>query len=316
MVPMRAQDRVIGVLSLTRFRSSAPSFTEDDLVLAQELADRATLAISNARLMTQVQAELVDRRKAEAEVRALNETLEGRVLDRTAALEAANRELEAFSYSVSHDLRQPLRAIDGWGKVLLEENASQLGAEGKFLLGRVLANSNRMGVLIDDLLAFSRVARKELERRTVNMDRLVHSVCEELRTGEPGREIAFDVGSLCDAPGDQALLRQVWANLLGNAVKFTRHVDRPLIEVRCERATGSCRFTVRDNGAGFDPTYGDKLFQPFQRLHQSSVFEGTGIGLAIVARIVQRHGGSVWAAGVPGAGATFGFSLPEAAEAT
>jgi hypothetical protein len=146
------------------------------------------------------------------------------------------------------------------------------------------------------------------------MEHLVRSVAEELRAAEPGRAIALDVGQLCPVSGDQALLRQVWMNLLGNAVKFTGPVAGPQIEVRCERISGECRYSVRDNGVGFDPLYADKLFQPFQRLHPMSEFEGTGIGLAIVSRIVQRHGGRVWAEGRPGAGATFGFSLPEQKE--
>ena len=316
LVPLLVDARAIGALSLTRYRDEEPPFTEVDLNLAKDLADRAALAISKARLMTQVQAELVERRAAEEQVRALNETLEGRVRDRTAAVEAANRELEAFSYSVSHDLRAPLRHIDGFGKVLLEEHADQLDPEGQRLLGRVVANSREMAILIDDLLAFSRVARKDLERRPVDMDRLARAVCADLGASEPERQIGFDVGSLGSVSGDQALLQQVWANLLGNAVKFTRRVERPQIEVRCERVGGLRRYTVRDDGAGFDPTYADKLFQPFQRLHQDSDFEGSGIGLAIVARIVQRHGGHVWAEGAPGAGATFGFSLPEEGKVT
>ncbi len=311
IVPLRARGDVMGVLTLTRYKPGQPPLTQDDLLIVQELADRAALAISNARLAAEVKEELAQRKLAEEGLRSLNETLEERVLDRTAALEAANRELEAFSYSVSHDLRAPLRHIDGFGTMLLEEHAAQLDEEGRRLLGRVVANSHQMGFLVDDLLAFSRVARKELEARPVDMDSLVRAVWEDLRTGEPGRQIEFDLGDLGAVPGDQALLRQVWANVIGNAVKFTRPVERPRIEVRCEIRGGMCRYAVRDNGVGFDPRYAGKLFQPFQRLHQTTEFEGTGIGLAIVARIVQRHGGTVWAEGAPGAGATFGFSVPE-----
>ena len=255
-----------------------------------------------------------ERKTAELEVLALNAELERRVEIRTAALEASNRELEAFSYSVSHDLRSPLRSIDGFSQILLTEHADQLDAEARRVLGIVVRNARQMGILIDDLLAFSRVARKGLDRRPVDMEHLVRSVAEELRAAEPGRAIALDVGQLCPVSGYQALLRQVWMNLLGNAVKFTGPVAGPQIEVRCERISGECRYSVRDNGVGFDPLYADKLFQPFQRLHPMSEFEGTGIGLAIVSRIVQRHGGRVWAEGRPGAGATFGFSLPEQKE--
>lgn len=257
-----------------------------------------------------------ERKRAEAEVLALNADLEERVRARTAALEGANRELEAFSYSVSHDLRAPLRSVDGFSKILLQDHGEQLDAEAQRVLGVVIRNVGQMGRLIDDLLAFSRVSRKELERQPVDIDRLARSVSEELRAAEPERAIEVDIGPLGGTLGDSGLLRQVWVNLLGNAFKFTRPMDPSRIEVRCRRSDGECQYTVRDNGVGFDPAYADKLFQPFQRLHQTSKFEGTGIGLAIVARIVRRHDGQVWAEGTPGAGATFGFSLPEQKEET
>jgi signal transduction histidine kinase len=184
------------------------------------------------------------------------------------------------------------------------------------VLGVVIRNVQQMGRLIDDLLAFSRVSRKELERQPVDMGKLARAVAEVLRAAEPERAIEVDIGSLGGTLGDSGLLRQVWVNLLGNAFKFTRPADRPRIEIRCEQVDGECRYTVRDNGVGFDPAYADNLFKPFQRLHPTAEFEGTGIGLAIVARIVQRHGGRVSAEGRPGAGATFGFSLPTSKEDT
>lgn len=255
--------------------------------------------------------DVTETRAIEADIRRLNAELEERVRLRTAALESANRELEAFSYSVSHDLRAPLRAIDSFSRILLAEHADQLEDEGRRLLGIVVRNARQMGGLIDDLLAFARVARKELERRPVDMTALAKAAAAELAAAEPGRELAFDIGDLCVASGDAGLLRQVWVNLLTNAAKFTRPAARPAIQVRSEPAEELCRYTVRDNGVGFDPAYKDQLFRPFQRLHPSSEFEGSGIGLAIVSRIVQRHGGRVWAEGAVGEGATFGFELPQ-----
>lgn len=235
---------------------------------------------------------------------------------RTANLEDANRELEAFSYSVSHDLRAPLRHISAYSQILLEEHAGQLDAEGKRLLGVVLRNATQMSTLIEDLLTLSRLTRKNLRLHLVDMERLARSVARELSAAEPDRTIAFDIGRLGKTQGDTGLLCQVWTNLLANAVKFTRPMAEPHIELRHELGPGEHLYTVHDNGVGFDPAHAGKLFQPFERLHSTSEFEGTGIGLAIVARIVQRHGGRVWAESAPGLGATFGFALPDTVAAT
>ena len=260
--------------------------------------------------------DISERKRGEDELLALNAELEGRVKTRTAALEAANREMEAFSYSVSHDLRAPLRSIDAFSQILLREHAAGLDPEARRVLDIVVHNAQHMGQLIDDLLTLSRIGRKNLDRTPVDMEPLARSVVEELQAAQPGRTVEFDIGPLASAFGDAGLLRQVWVNLFDNAVKFTGPVQLAKVEVRCEPGPRECRFTVRDNGVGFDPRYSDKLFQPFQRLHQTSEFEGTGIGLAIVARIVRRLGGEVWADGAPGEGATFGFSLPAGQEAT
>lgn len=232
------------------------------------------------------------------------------LLERTAQLEAANKEMESFSYSVSHDLRVPLRAINGFARILLEEYSGRLDAEGQRLLDVIRSNAERMGQLIDDLLAFSRLGRRELERLDVDMIALARSVVEELSELEPGRSLTVSIGDLGPAWGDRMMLRQVLVNLISNAFKFTRHRSEATVEVGSGAAGNETVYFVRDNGVGFDMKYASKLFQVFQRLHGPSEFEGTGVGLAIVQRIVQRHGGRVWTEARLGEGATFYFALP------
>jgi len=225
-------------------------------------------------------------------------------------LERANKELETFSYSVSHDLRAPLRAIDGYARILLEDHASQLDAEGQRVLGVVCANARQMGKLIDDLLTFSRLGRSDLQKSRVDMGTLAQSAVEELRRLEPGRRVAVTIAPLAPALADGALIRQVLTNLIGNAWKFTRTRAEATIEIGCTGDAGESTYFVRDNGAGFEMEYASKLFGVFQRLHRAEEFEGTGVGLAIVQQIVQRHGGRVWAEGAVDRGATFYFTLP------
>ncbi len=229
---------------------------------------------------------------------------------RAAELEAANSELEAFSYSVSHDLRAPLRAIDGFSRIVEEEYGGRLDDEGRRLLRVVRDNTHRMGQLIDDLLAFSRSARHPLQPLPIDMGALARSVWEELTPPEARTRCEFTVGALPVAVGDAAMMRQVWTNLLSNAVKFTRPAERPAIAVSGRTDGREVIYTVSDNGVGFDMTYAGKLFGVFQRLHPGREFEGTGVGLALVQRIVHRHGGRVWADGAVGKGATFSFALP------
>ena len=231
--------------------------------------------------------------------------LEDKVTERTA-------ELESFSYSVSHDLRAPLRAIHGFARILLDDHQATLDPEAQRLLGVIDQNTRQMGHLIDDLLAFSRLGRQSITRAPVDMSELTGSVVDEIRRAEADRNGHFEVeiGALRPAYGDPALLRQVISNLIQNAVKFTRGRPQPRIEMGSTPNGDQTVYFVKDNGAGFDPRYKDKLFGVFQRLHRAEEFEGTGVGLAIVKRIVQRHGGRVWAEGQPDRGATFYFTLP------
>ena len=244
------------------------------------------------------------------DLRKFNTELEQRVVERTAQLEASNKELESFSYSVSHDLRSPLRAIDGFARILEEDYGGKLDDEGRRLFRVVRDNSRKMGQLIDDLLEFSRLGRKPLSTTEVDMKRLVEQAFGELRTPDE-RPPGLAIEALPPARGDAVLLKQAWANLLGNAIKFSGKREAPVIEVTGHENGAENVYCVKDNGAGFDMRYYDKLFGVFQRLHSSAEFPGTGVGLAIVQRVVSRHGGRVWAEGKVGEGATFYFSLPK-----
>jgi signal transduction histidine kinase len=259
-----------------------------------------------------LQRDIMERTSAEAEVRRLNDELETRVCERTAELEAVNRDLESFSYSVSHDLRAPLRAIDGFTAILSQDYRDVLGDDGVHLCDAVRRNTVRMGELIDELLAFSRLGHADVRRMEVDMGALVHRVADELATPEVSARLDMRIGALPTLPADPALLHEVWVNLLSNALKFTSHRERAVVEVAAEDGGDEVVFSVRDNGAGFDERYADRLFGVFQRLHDAGQFEGTGVGLAIVQRIVTRHGGRVWAHGEVERGATFFFTLPVA----
>ncbi len=287
MVPIRGEDP-IGAIGTYWARRHRPS--DQEISVIQALADTTSVAMENVRVYAD---------------------LEQRVRERTEALETANRELEAFGFSVSHDLRGPLRRLDGYSRILYEDYADRLEGAGRDILIRMIRLATQMEQLIDDLLRFSRSVKGEAVREAVNLSRLARSIARELSDGEPGRTVEFIIADGLTAEGDPGLLRAALENLMRNAWKYTAPKENAVIEFgRCEGEEERFYF-IRDNGVGFDMVHKDKLFEPFERLHDARTFEGTGIGLATVKRIIDRYGGRIWAEGTPGAGATFYFTLPE-----
>ncbi|MBL8488656.1 MAG: PAS domain S-box protein [Rhodocyclaceae bacterium] len=253
--------------------------------------------------------DITDRKRVEDEIRRLNAELEERVKRRTAELTTANQQLESFAHSISHDLRAPLRGIEGFSRLLAEEYGDRLEGEGREYLQRVRRAAQRMAVLIEHLLQLSRVTRQEMRHERVDLSQMAGDVVEDLRRSSPGRRVAIAISPGCVVEGDPSLLRVLLENLLGNAWKYTARQDDARIEFVAEASSGEPCFAVRDNGAGFDMAHAGKLFAPFQRLHTEEEFDGTGVGLASCARVVLRHGGHIWGEGAPGAGAVFRFTI-------
>ena len=300
-LPIKVQGKVAGTFCI--FSNEVCFFDELEISLLDELATDISFALEYIHIES-------EHKRAEKEIYKLNEELEQRVIDRTSLLESANKELEAFSYSVSHDLRAPLRAISGFSQILMQDYKDSLDEEGRKLCSLVVNNASRMGQLIDDLLEFSHVGRSDISHAIIKMEDLVNQVFAELSQDLKKENLNFSVQKIPDCVGDITLIRQVWTNLLSNAIKYSSTREHPVISVGFEQKNAEIVYYIKDNGVGFDMQYADKLFGVFQRLHSAKEFQGTGVGLAIVQRIIRRHLGKVWAVAEVENGATFYFSIP------
>ncbi len=307
-VPVLVHGEVNGVISLQNMENEN-MFNEADIRLLTMMGESMWVAVENSRLYENLQRELNEKTQAENEIRRLNAELEARVAQRTAQLEAMNKELESFSYSVSHDLRAPLRAINGYARILKEDFSSQLSAEGLHFLQQVIQSSEVMGHLIQDMLRLSTITSSEMQKSTVDLSEIFNQLIPVALSHEPPRQVEFVVAPQALAEADPSLMRILLENLLNNALKFTRKHPSARIEFGVNQQNNQTVYFVSDDGAGFDLAHAQRLFGAFQRFHTADEFEGTGIGLATVQRIVKRHGGEIWAEGEVEKGATFYFTL-------
>jgi light-regulated signal transduction histidine kinase (bacteriophytochrome) len=307
IVPLLQGDHLWGLLCI--HQCQAPRQWQDtEIEFVQEIANHLGVALKQAELMNELRAEITERQQAEQRAKDLNKGLQQAILE----IKTVNRELEAFSYSVSHDLRAPLRGIDGFSQALLEDCKDQLNETGQDYLRRIRSATQRMGQLIDDLLTLSRVTRSDMNKEEVDLSRIASRLCTEFQQADPTRTVDIAIAPNLIGPGDARLLQVVLDNLLNNAWKFTTKLPQAKIEFGAIVGENNLPvYFVRDNGVGFDMAFLEKLFRPFQRLHAMHEFPGNGIGLATVQRIIHRHGGRVWAEGSLGQGATFYFTLTE-----
>ncbi len=305
VVPLLQGSHLWGLLCIHQCRAPR-QWQETEIEFVQQIANHLGVALQQAELLVELRTEVTERKQAEQRAQGLNQGLRQAILELT----AVNKELEAFSYSVSHDLRAPLRSIDGFSQALLEDCSKELDANGQDYLRRIRSATQRMGQLIDDMLTLSRVTRSDMHKESVDLSQLASRICTHLQQANPERQVEFEIELGLVIHGDSHLLQVVLDNLLNNAWKFTSRQQQARIELGAIASKNSIPvYFVRDNGVGFDMAFVDKLFKPFQRLHGMREFPGNGIGLATVQRIIHRHGGQVWAEGASNQGATFYFTL-------